>query len=103
MKEEIPQIPFYKKSKTEIEFEIFSISSLFSRHDKLDLSIDKPHRVEFYQIHYITKGTGTHFIDFKPYQCKEGSIIFISKGQVQAFDVHSKIDGFLILLQKISY
>ena len=97
MKEEIPRIPFFKRSKPEIEFEIFSISSLFSRHDKLDLSIDKPHRVEFYQIHYISKGTGVHFIDFKPYQYNEGSIIFISKGQVQAFDVQSKMDGFLIL------
>lgn len=97
MKEEIPKVPFHKKSKTEIEFEIFSISSLYSRHAKIDLSIDKPHRVEFYQIHYITKGTGTHFIDFKPYQYNEGSIIFVSKRQVQAFDVRSNVDGFLIL------
>ena len=46
---------------------------------------------------YITKGTGVHHIDFKPYQYTEGSIIFVSKGQVQAFDVRSDIEGFMIL------
>ena len=97
MKVEIPQIPFYKKSRIEIEFEIFSISSLFLRKDRLDHALDKPQRVEFHQIHYITKGTGEHFIDFKPYPYKEGSIIFISRGQVQAFDVQPSVDGFLIL------
>lgn len=97
MEEIIPKIPFFKKSKTEIEFEIFSIRSLFSRIDKLDFPINRPHRLGFYQIHYITKGTGIHFIDFKPYPFKEGSIIFVSRGQVQAFGAQPGVDGFLIL------
>lgn len=94
---EIPKITFTKKSKIEIEFEIFTISSLFSRQDKLDLVLDKPHRVDFYHVIYITRGTGAHYIDFNPYAYTEGSIIFISKGQVHAFDVRSDTDGFVIL------
>lgn len=97
MIEEIPQILFHKKSENEIEFEIFSMSSLFARQDNLDHALDKFHRVDFYIILYITSGTGVHYIDFKPYRYMEGSIIFISKGQVQKFDAQSNVDGFLIL------
>ena len=56
-----------------------------------------PHRIEFYQIMFITKGLGKHYIDFRPYKYKAGSILFISKGQVHTFEVSSDIDGFLIL------
>lgn len=97
MKKELPKIPFSKKSKTEIEFEIFSISSLFARQDNIDNQLDMPHYVEFYLIIYITRGTGAHYIDFKPYRYNKGSIIFVSRGQVHAFDVRSDVDGFVIL------
>jgi len=94
---EIPNIPFFKTSKAEIEFEIFTLNSLFSRKNKLHFSLDKPHKVEFYHILFITKGTGEHFIDFQKYKYYEGSIFFISKGQVHAFEVYPDRDGFVIL------
>jgi AraC-like DNA-binding protein len=97
MKKELPRIPFSKKRETEIEFEIFSINSLFARQDKIDNQLDMPHYVDFYNIMYITRGTGTHYIDFKPYRYQKGSIIFVSRGQVHAFDVRSDVDGFVIL------
>ena len=73
------------------------LSALFSRQDKLKFRLDKPHRVDFYHILLITKGTGSHYIDFRPYPYTEGSILFISKGQVHAFEVHPDTDGFLLL------
>ena len=94
---EIPKISFLKTEKAEIEFEIFTLSSLFSRGDKLKFSLNKPHRVDFYLILFITKGTGIHYIDFRPYHYSKGSILFISKGQVHAFEVRPDIDGFMIL------
>lgn len=97
MKDEIPKISFLKKSKAQLEFQIFTISSLFSRKDKLDYPLNMPHRVEFYNILFITKGTGRHYIDFRPYNFMAGSLLFISKGQVHAFEVRPDIDGFLIL------
>lgn len=95
--EEIPKIPFSKKTITEIEFEIFTISNLFSRLDKIDFQLDQPHRVDFYHIIYITRGSGHHYIDFNPYPYTEGSIIFISKGQVHAFDERFDTEGFVVL------
>ena len=93
----IPRIAFLKKSHVEIEFDIFSISNLFSRQKNIDHAIDKPHRVEFYSILFITRGTGVHFIDFKPYPYTKGSILFICKGQVHAFEVRPDIEGSMIL------
>ena len=95
--EGIPKISFLKTEKAEIEFEIFRLSSLFSRRDKLNFSLSKPHRVDFYHILFITKGTGIHYIDFRPYHYTKGSILFISKGQVHAFEVRPDVDGFMIL------
>ncbi|MBF0235104.1 MAG: AraC family transcriptional regulator [Desulfamplus sp.] len=46
---------------------------------------------------YITKGKGRHYIDFKPYEYSQGSILFISCGQVHAFDVNLETDGFVLL------
>ncbi|MGD9160745.1 MAG: helix-turn-helix transcriptional regulator [Desulfobacteraceae bacterium] len=93
----IPKISFYKKSKSEIEFEIFSLSSLFKRRGTFKHPLDQPHRVEFYIILFFTKGIGSHFIDFKKYTFRKGSMLFISKGQVQSYEVSPDSDGFLVL------
>jgi len=95
--EKIPKISFLKTNKAEIEFEIFTLNSLFSRQDELNLSLEKPHRVDFYHILFIKKGAGIHYIDFQPYNFNEGSILFISRGQVHAYEVRPDRDGFLIL------
>ncbi|EKD28393.1 MAG: hypothetical protein ACD_79C00312G0002 [uncultured bacterium] len=92
----IPNISFLK-TNNKIEFEILTLKSLFARFDKLNHFLDKPHRVDFFHILFITKGTGIHYIDSLPYKYEKGSILFISKGQIHAYDVHPGNDGFLIL------
>ena len=95
--EDIPNVEFSKRSKTEIDFEIFTLANLFSRNARFNFNLDKPHRVDFYHVMYITKGSGEHYIDFNPYPFTEGSTVFISKGQVHAFDLQSDADGFMII------
>lgn len=94
---DIPKVSFLKTNKATIEFEIFTLDSLFSRQDRLDHSLYHPHRVAFYCILFFSKGSGVHEIDFKPYRYSEGSVLFISKGQVQAFERHPGTDGFMML------
>lgn len=93
----IPDISFRKKEKKKLEFEIFPIQNLFKRKGKFNHSIHAPHRIGFYLIQYISKGSGNHYIDFKPYPYDQGSLIFISKGQVHAFDIQEDTEGFIIL------
>ncbi len=95
--EQIPEVTFSKKNKAEIDFEIFTMRSLFSRRDRIDFPLDTPHRVDFFHIIYITRGSGAHYIDFHPYAYSEGSILFVSRGQVHAFDLQADADGFAIL------
>lgn len=93
----IPQVEFCKQNKLAIEFEIMPLETLISKRDKLLQPLDFPHRVTFHNILYITSGKGTHHVDFKPYYFSEGSLLFISQGQVHSFDVHSDIKGYLVL------
>jgi AraC family transcriptional activator of pobA len=93
----IPKVYFHKPKKDQFEFEVLTLKHLFSRYYSLVPPLDKPHRVEFYQILYISKGDGRHYIDFEPYEYSQGSLLFISAGQVHAFDVNHKTDGFLLL------
>lgn len=93
----IPEISFSKSNRKEIDFEVFTIQSLFRRKDELKTPIDEPHRVGFYHILLITEGQGTHYIDFQPYKFHAGSIIVIAKGQVQAYELSADREGFLIL------
>lgn len=95
--ENIPKISFLKTDNAEIEFEIITLNSLFSRQNNIKFRIDKPHRVDFYHILFITNGTGIHYIDFQPYNYKKGSILFISEGQVHTFEIIPENDGFIIL------
>ena len=97
MADNIPKVFFHQPKKDPFAFEIITLKYLFSRYDRLDPPLDKPHRVEFYQILYISKGKGQHYIDFKPYAYSNGSLLFISAGQVHAFDVDHQTDGFLLL------
>lgn len=43
----IPKISFLKQDSDELEFEIFTLNSLFARKDSINLRLDKPHRVDF--------------------------------------------------------
>ncbi len=94
---EIPEINFIKQNRVEIEFETFELSRLFARRDQLSHRLDRDHRIHFYILLLITKGSGIHRIDFEPYPYSEGSVILISKEQVHAFDARSRSDGIVIL------
>lgn len=97
MNDPVPYITFQKRNRTELEFEIFKLSSLFERRDSLDHRIDGDHRINFYFILFCTKGSGIHKIDFLPYPYHEGSILLVAKDQIQTFDSRFQSEGFVIL------
>lgn len=97
MSDKIPKVNFHQPQKDTFAFEVITLNYFFSRYDRLDPPLDKPHRVEFYQILYISQGEGLHYIDFKPYEYTKGSLLFISAGQVHAFDINHQAEGFLLL------
>ena len=61
-----------------------------------------PHKIEFYLILMVTKNTYTHFVDFKSYQLKEGSALFVAKNQVHCFNKGlTDADGFGIVFSHL--
>lgn len=103
MKKEIPRIEFRNSIEMDFDFEILPLSRLFQAYNKgeiLDHSIAAPHRVVFNMVLFITKGQGHHYIDFQAYPYKKGSILFLTKGQIQAWDVNEANDGFIIVFSE---
>ena len=94
---DIPQVDFFKKKGRDFEFEIFSLEELFVRSPGITPRIDQPHRLQFYNILYITHGDGHHHIDFESYPITAGNLIFIARGQVNAFEVRPGIRGYAVL------
>jgi AraC family transcriptional activator of pobA len=62
-----------------------------------------PHRHDFYEILFITKGSGSHTIDFQTYAIKPPCLFFLSPGQIHALDLSDDIDGFVFLFTSEFY
>lgn len=94
----IPKIKFSPKSHKEIGIEIIELSKIYesSNSEAIPFSA-KPHRIQFHNLLYITQGNGTHFIDFNTYKVQAGSLVFINKNQIHAFDFIDKPQGKLIM------
>ena len=92
----IPNIAFNHDKSNRAEFEIIELSSLYKR-TTLSHSPEAPHRVSFFMIIYIERGEGKHMVDFQEYPFRAGSMIFVQREQVHAFDLSSKPKGKVLL------
>ena len=93
---QIPTIGFNHKKSNQAELEIFDLASLYQR-ENLDHSPQKPHRITFFMMVYIEHGSGEHMVDFKNYPYHSGSIVFVRREQVHAFDFSSRPKGKVII------
>nr|WP_315029229.1 helix-turn-helix transcriptional regulator [uncultured Chryseobacterium sp.] len=65
--------------------------------------IEKPHRHDFYATVLFTKGTGIHEIDFQKYDVSEGSLFFLSPGQIHSWELSEDIDGYIFFCSQEFY
>jgi len=98
MEKKFPKISFEPTTKLDIEVktleEAFNMLIEIDNHDPF-----APHRIEFYCIIILSKGSYSHFVDFQFYNLKAGSALFISKNQVHHFTEKIKnAKGFCIVL-----
>lgn len=68
--------------------------------ENLDYNPFRPHRIRFYSVLFVLEGEGYHYIDFKKYKYQAGSIIFISKEQVHAFERNEERTAFFLLFRE---
>ena len=55
-----------------------------------------PHRHDFYQIMYITEGSGQHIIDFVSYPVEAGYFYFLSPGMMHTWHFEGHTEGYII-------
>lgn len=77
--------------------------SSFAAHLQKHLFIQKPHKHDFFILLLITKGTGSHTIDFKEYAVVPGTMFFLSPGQVHSWDLSADTDGFIVFFTAAFY
>jgi AraC-like DNA-binding protein/mannose-6-phosphate isomerase-like protein (cupin superfamily) len=68
-----------------------------------DFKVTYPHRHDFYEILFITQGTGIHTIDFDEHKVKPDSIFFLSPGQIHSLQLSLDIKGYIFLFTSEFY
>lgn len=90
---EIKQYHLHKAHPEKLQFELYDLSSYRKRSgEKAAL----PHSHSYYQIIWFFEDGGAHLVDFKTFDLKENTILFISKDQIHAFDDNMEVNGWLI-------
>jgi AraC-like DNA-binding protein len=78
-------------------FDLLLLEDLYKRKD-LDHNVEEIHRVDFYLLLFVTEGNGSHFIDFKNYNLKKGSLLTIRKDQIHKFQKSESLKGYVLLI-----
>lgn len=65
--------------------------------------IEKPHRHDFYAAVLFTGGKGVHEIDFHKYDVSEGSLFFLSPGQIHSWELSEDIEGYIFFCSQEFY
>lgn len=60
-------------------------------------SVKYPHRHDFFEVLYLSKGSGFHVIDGNKYEIKPPCIFFMSPGQAHKIEFSSDIEGFIFI------
>ncbi|PMG97768.1 AraC family transcriptional regulator [Vibrio lentus] len=92
----IPNIGFNHEKTAQAELELIPLSRLYSDHT-ISHDPQQPHRVSFFMIIFIEQGSGTHMVDFEDYPFRRGSVLFVQREQVHAFDFSNQPQGTAVL------
>jgi AraC-like DNA-binding protein len=91
----IRDIHFRHRRDPQLGIEIITLEALFRR--GLNRMLEYPHRVHFYHLILFTYGCGRHTIDFRDYDYDHSTLMLVSKGEVQQFQVKPENRGLLII------
>lgn len=92
MKDIIEKYQF--KGNLSLEFEILDLSE---RLQSKGAMMTIPHRAQFYHILWIEKGQGIHYVDFKPINIEDQTLIFVPSNSVNSYDVNGSYEGKAII------
>ncbi len=70
---------------------------------KRHFSVKYPHRHDFFEVLYLSKGSGFHVIDGNKYDIKPPCVFFMSPGQAHKIEFSSDIDGYIFIFTSEFY
>ena len=95
MEQKHPKLEFKNKHSPASSFDLVDLKTVL--HSKYDNhSPFALHQIEFFTIVLYTKGEEVHTIDFTNYECKEGTILFLRKGQIHKFS-NNEVEGSILV------
>lgn len=97
MKSKSEQIPVYslhnfsspERNSQQFQVEVFDANRHFS--------VKYPHRHDFFEVLYLSKGSGFHVIDGNKYEIKPPCVFFMSPGQAHKLEFSSDIEGYIFI------
>jgi len=101
LKNDIPKIAFAHDK--DLRVEVVTFKELAVRlANTIDHNPFEVHKIEFYLILLVTKGSYAHFVDFKSYELTEGEALFIAQTQVHHFtDKLTEAEGIGIIFSSV--
>jgi len=92
--ENIPVYSLHNFSSSERESQQFQVEVFdANRH----FSVRYPHRHDFFEVLYLSKGSGFHVIDGNKYEIKPPCVFFMSPGQAHKIEFSSDIEGYIFI------
>jgi len=97
MKSKSENIPVYSlhnfsshgRISQQFQVEVFDANRHFS--------VKYPHRHDFFEVLYLSKGSGFHVIDGNKYEIQPPCVFFMSPGQAHKIEFSSDIDGYIFI------
>ena len=80
-----------------IGLEVLTLQGLLRREKSHDLSA--PHRPTFHHLVLVTRGEGTHTIDFQKHRLRAGTVFHVAPGQVHQFGREPGLDAWLVVFE----
>lgn len=66
-------------------------------------AVEYPHRHSFYEVLYLSGGSGYHIIDSNQYEIKPPCIFFMTPGQAHKLELSNDIQGYIFLFSADFY
>ncbi len=65
--------------------------------------VSYPHKHDFYEVLYLSNGSGYHIIDSNKYEIKPPCIFFMSPGQAHKLELSKDIEGYIFIFNAEFY
>ncbi|MEM7162663.1 MAG: helix-turn-helix transcriptional regulator [Bacteroidota bacterium] len=88
------QIKFDNTLKPNSQFDLGNIEELLRR--DLEFKPTQLHKINFYNLLFITEGSGYHTIDFTDFKYEKGTLITIRKDQLHRFHFSKNVKGKML-------